>query len=141
MSDAQKHYSILIVEDNPLVSAHIKEVLELFGCVVTGCASSGIEAIALAERNVPQLAIIDIHLAGSIDGVEVAQALLDRLGVPTLFLSGGWGSQLVKRAQAVRPVGLLAKPFRPSHLMSVIEQALSQSEDSTAAGTDPTSPR
>jgi CheY-like chemotaxis protein len=51
---------ILVVEDEPLVSGYICEVLETFDFTVSGCASSGPEAIALAERDRPRLAVIDI---------------------------------------------------------------------------------
>jgi CheY-like chemotaxis protein len=115
---------ILVVEDEPLVSGYICDVLEKFDFVVSGCASSGPEAIALAEQDRPRLAVIDIKLSGPANGIAVAQILRDQFDVPAIFLSGYWSEDLIERARAASPLCLLAKPFRPSQLCEAIRRAL-----------------
>ena len=78
---ACNRYRILVVENEALVSSYIAEVLVTLEFAVIGCASSGPEAIGLAERDLPDLALVDIHLSGPMDGIKVAQLLLERCGV------------------------------------------------------------
>jgi CheY-like chemotaxis protein len=113
---------ILIVEDEPLISGYICEILHKFAFPIAGCASCGPEAVALAELNPPELAIADIQLMGPMDGIEVARILRTRFGVPTIFLSGVEDHGTLRRASAAQPLALLKKPFLPSQLLAVIPQ-------------------
>jgi len=124
MRTACNRYRILVVEDEALVSSYIAEVLVTLEFAVFGCASSGLEAIGLAERDLPDLALIDIHLIGPMDGIEVAQLLLERFGVPSIFLSGIGDDQTIERALTVSSLGFLQKPFLPSQVFDVIDRAL-----------------
>src|SRR5690349_714099 len=105
--------SILIVEDDPLLSGHICEVLLELGFTVAGRASSGAEALSFVEQKLPTLALVDIRLSGPMDGIELAQLLHERFGVPAIFLSGARDDQTLERARAACPLGFLSKPFRP----------------------------
>jgi DNA-binding response OmpR family regulator len=125
MSNSKGEDNILIVEDEPLISSYIAHVLREFAFSVSGCSSSGSEAIALADRDRPRLAVVDIQLTGSMDGIEVARTLRDRFGVPTIFLSGVKDAETLERARAVWPLEILRKPFLPSELLDAIHRALS----------------
>ena len=116
---------ILIVEDDALVAAYIKDVLEETGFVVLGVASTAAEAFALVGATPPRLAIVDIRLPGSLDGIQVACELLQRFKVPSIFLSGMDDPETAERAQIAQPLGFLHKPFRPSQVFNALEQALS----------------
>ena len=120
--------AILIVEDEALVASYIKEVLEESGFLVAGVASTGAEALSLAEEMRPRLALVDIRLPGPADGVEVARALRERFAVPAIFLTGLTDAGTVKRAEVARPLGILKKPFRPSQVFNAIEEALKEAE-------------
>jgi len=61
--------SILIVEDEALVASYIHEVLYESGFAIAGVASSGIEALTVAGETRPDLALVDIKIAGPMDGV------------------------------------------------------------------------
>jgi len=122
--DIARRASILIVEDDALVASSIQEVLEELGFVVAGIASSGPEALSLVSREVPDLALVDIRLAGSMDGIDLAGELLRRFGVRSIFLSGAFSSETMARARRVDPLGFLAKPFRPSQVFNALQLAL-----------------
>jgi DNA-binding NarL/FixJ family response regulator len=115
---------ILIVEDDALVASYIRDVLEETGFIVPGIASTGAEAFALAEEMRPRLALVDIKLAGPIDGIDVARELLARFNVSSIFLSGISDPAVLERATTVRPLGFLQKPFRPSQVFNALERAL-----------------
>ncbi len=127
-ADAGKPASILIVEDEALVAAYIKEVLSESGFRVAGVAASGPEALALAADNRPRLALVDIRLTGPIDGIELACQLRQDFAVPAIFLSGLVDNETVERARIARPLGFLRKPFLPSQVFNAIEWALQQEE-------------
>lgn len=122
--DMDKPIGILIVEDEPLVASYIKDVLEESGFAVAGLASSGPEALSLAEQYRPTLALVDIRLAGPMDGIEAARRLGADFAVAIIFLSGVVDAGIEARARALHPHGFLHKPFLPSQVFNTIVQFL-----------------
>jgi DNA-binding NarL/FixJ family response regulator len=118
--------NLLLVEDEALVASYIRDVLEESGFIVAGVASSGPEAISLASAGAVDLALVDIKLAGPMDGIEVARLLRDRFEVRSIFLSGIYDPDTMERAKAAEPLGFLQKPFRPSQVFNALEKALSK---------------
>ena len=125
-TSASKPTSILIVEDEALVASYIEEVLAESGFRVAGVAASGPEALSLAEKTQPRLALVDIRLTGPIDGIELACVLRQKFGIPAIFLSGLADDETTRRAAIAESLGFLPKPFRPSQVFNAIERALSQ---------------
>ena len=126
----RRRASILIVEDEALIASYIQEVLEESGFAVAGIASSGPEAISLVSTSKPDLALVDIKLAGPMDGIEVALLLQTRFNVPSIFLSGLCDPETTARAKAASPLGFLEKPFRPSQVFNALERALERMHQS-----------
>ena len=125
MAETSKPLTILIVEDEALVAASVTDMLEEMGFDVTGVAASGLEALALVSERRPRLALIDIRLTGSVDGIDLAVQLREEYGIPAIFLSGVVGPEIAVRAQAAQPLGMMQKPFRPSEMFNAIERAIS----------------
>lgn len=118
--------SILIVEDEALIASYIREVLEESGFQIAGVASSGIEALTLATETLPDLALVDIKLAGPMDGIEVVNEIRRRFNIPSIFLSGVADPAVMDRARKAHAVGFLEKPFRPSQVFNALQRALSR---------------
>jgi len=125
--------SILIVEDEALVASYIEEVLHESGFVIAGVASSGIEALTVAGETRPDLALVDIKIAGPMDGVEVALLLRSRFGVRSIFLSGVADPAVMERARDAAPMGFLEKPFRPSQVFNALQRALALAPSDNAS--------
>lgn len=123
-SDIGKPASILIVEDEALIASYIEDVLGEAGYRVAGIAASGAEALALAAQNRPSLALVDIRLTGSLDGIELACLLRERFSIPAIFLTGFADAETTRRAETAEPLGFLPKPFLPSQVFKAIERAL-----------------
>ena len=66
---------ILIVEDEHIVALDLKRRLTKLGYQVTGMAANGDKALALINQELPNIVLMDIHIQGSIDGIEVAAIL------------------------------------------------------------------
>lgn len=115
---------ILIVEDDSTLADGLRAALEFLGYGVVGVAPSGPEAIALAGRTAPDLALMDVHLQGPMDGIEAAGILRDRFRVPAVYLTSHFDDATLARARLTTPYGYLAKPFDARELHSTVEIAL-----------------
>ena len=116
--------SILVVENEPNIASYIEDVLDKAGFQIAGIAASAHAAISIATTEHPRLALVDIGLAGDIDGIELAHLLRDQHSIPTIFISGAADENTLLRAKSVQPLGFLSKPFLPSHVFNAIQQAL-----------------
>jgi PAS domain S-box-containing protein len=114
---------LLIVEDEFVVAENLRIDLELMGYEVAGMASSGEEAMMLARRDNPDLALMDIKLPGGMDGIETAINLRQELDVPVIFITAFADESLLERAKAADPFGYLVKPYERKGLRAGVETA------------------
>jgi CheY-like chemotaxis protein len=118
---------ILLVEDESIIAMDIAMQLRDFGYQVVGHASSGEQAITLAEQLRPDLVLMDVQLKGNMDGIGAAQVIRSRFNFPCLFLSAfASDSGNFARAELANPIGFLSKPFSEHELRSVMDVALRQ---------------
>ena len=118
---------LLVVEDEALVALYLSDILEDLSYDVCGLASSGAEALDIAAREQPVLALVDIGLHGPLDGIQTAQALRDRHAVASLFMSGASDPETLERARTVTPHGFLQKPYSADQLKNALEGILATS--------------
>jgi len=117
---------VLVVEDEALVGAYIADVLSETGFQVIGIASTGREALTIARDSGADIALVDITLAGPLDGIEVACFIRQLYGIGTIFLSGASDPEVVARADQAQPYGFLRKPFRPGQMYNMLTKALAR---------------
>ncbi|MBL0728543.1 PAS domain S-box protein [Piscinibacter sp. HJYY11] len=120
--------SILIVEDEAVVALDLKMQLEDLGYTVVGIADDAEQAVALATKHRPSLALMDIQLKGSVDGVEVAAQLRRQMDLPVIFLTSFSDAQTVRRAAGTAPYGYLTKPFQIKEVAAGVEVALTKAQ-------------
>src|SRR5437764_11723587 len=104
---------ILIVEDEAAVARLIETFLAHAGYNVVGLAETGEQALHQAAELRPDLALMDIHLKGGLDGVEVAERLRAQFNMPVVFLTGLRDDTTLQRSRNAQAFGYLLKPFRP----------------------------
>jgi PAS domain S-box-containing protein len=112
------------VEDEQIVAADIHQRLEALGYSVSAVASSGEEALAMAEETRPDLMLMDIVLQGTMDGVETVRQLRRRMDIPVIYLTAYTDDETVQRAKLTEPLGYILKPFDERELHFTIEVAL-----------------
>jgi len=95
--------NILIVEDEKIIALDLQRRLERFGYSVVGMASDGAEAISLAISRSPDIILMDIMLAGSMDGIDAAKHIRAQLGIPVIFLTAYADEKTLERAKEVEP--------------------------------------
>jgi diguanylate cyclase (GGDEF)-like protein/PAS domain S-box-containing protein len=116
--------NILIVEDEKIIALDLQRRLERFGYSVVGMASEGQEAVSLARERSPDIILMDIMLAGSMDGIEAARQIRLQLGIPVIFLTAYTDEKTLERAKEVEPFGYILKPFKERELYTTIDIAL-----------------
>ncbi|MBD2776142.1 hybrid sensor histidine kinase/response regulator [Iningainema tapete] len=117
---------IIIVEDEQLVADDLRETLEYLGYNVVALVASGEEAIVQVELIQPDLVLMDIRLAGEMDGVEASQEIQSRFHVPVVYLTANADRATLERVKATHPFGYVIKPFDERTLATTIEIAFSR---------------
>ena len=118
---------ILVVEDEAIIGMNIEEMLQDAGYEVAAIAVSAPEALLAADLSRPDLILMDIHIRGDLDGVEVANRIRSEHNLPVIFLTGHADPATLERARVSEPFGYLVKPITPLSLSSSIEMALYKS--------------
>ncbi|MBI3688938.1 MAG: response regulator [Actinobacteria bacterium] len=116
---------VLIAEDEALIRLDLKEMLEEEGYEVVGEAADGIQAVAMAEDLVPDLAIVDVKMP-AMDGIDAAESIVGRRIAPVIILTAFSQRELVERARDAGAMAYLVKPFQKADLVPAIEMATSR---------------
>ena len=120
---------ILVVEDDYLVALQAETALIDAGFEVVGVAASAEEAVSLAARERPTVALMDIRLAGPRDGIEAALEIFRNNGIRSIFATAHTDGRTKARAAAAEPLGWLAKPYTSESLVEIARQAVASLKD------------
>lgn len=113
---------ILIVEDEFVIANDLQMTLEKAGYIVCGIASSVIEAREIIKKEKPSLALLDIHLKGKLDGIDLGKELKES-DIGFVYLSANSNQQILEAAKATEPYGFLVKPYREKDLLVTLDIA------------------
>lgn len=116
---------ILLVDDEVAIQRAMAPMLRSRGYGVT-VAGSGREALQAAERERPDLIILDLGLP-DMDGTEVCRQLRERSETPILILSARGAEQDKVAALDQGADDYVTKPFGPEELMARVRAALRRS--------------
>jgi signal transduction histidine kinase/CheY-like chemotaxis protein len=116
--------TILIVEDDAILTVHLRNMLIGLGYSVPEPVATGAAAIAAVAAERPDLVLMDIQLAGVMDGITAAGHIRSVADVPIVFLTGYSQDPLLQRAKTTAPYGYLLKPVSQRELAATIEMAL-----------------
>ncbi|MBN1536093.1 MAG: PAS domain S-box protein [Anaerolineales bacterium] len=115
--------TILVVEDNAIIAAHLQRILGGFGYKVPHTVTTGEAAISSVNENKPDLALIDIQLAGQMDGIDAARYMKSNFDIPVIFLTAFAEEERLEQAKTIEPYGYLVKPVQERELYATIEMA------------------
>lgn len=113
---------VLIIEDEPVISMHLEQIVEDMGHEVAATAMTRDEAVAEAERVRPDLVLADIQLADGSSGLDAAKDILERFDVPVIFITAF--PERLLTGERPEPAFLVTKPFEPETVTATIGQAL-----------------
>jgi diguanylate cyclase (GGDEF)-like protein/PAS domain S-box-containing protein len=115
---------ILIVEDEKIISLDLQRRLEKFDYNVVGLCTTGTEAVDKTGEFLPDIILMDIMLAGDIDGIDAAKHIKDQYQIPVIFLTAYADEKTLERAKEAEPFGYILKPFKEKELYTTIDIAL-----------------
>lgn len=120
--------TIMIVEDEVVVGADIREKVEQLGYTVCPIVRYGEKVLNAALLEKPNLILMDIKLKGKMDGVEAARNLHKHLKVPVVFITAYSDNDTLSRAKVAEPYAYIRKPISMEDLRINIEIALYKAE-------------
>jgi CheY-like chemotaxis protein len=113
---------VLIIEDEPVISLHLEQIVQDMGHEVAATAMTRDEAVAEAKRVLPDLVLADIQLADGSSGLDAARDILDLFDVPVIFITA-YPERLLT-GERPEPTFLVTKPFDPETVIATVGQAL-----------------
>ncbi|MCP4396943.1 MAG: response regulator [bacterium] len=115
---------ILIVEDDTLIGVHLQRSLKAENYDIIALVISGEDAILSAQETPPDLVLMDIQLAGELDGIETAACIRQHQDIPIVFLSAHSELSFLERAKTSEAAAYLLKPVQQRELYITLEMAL-----------------
>ena len=124
---------ILLVEDDPVVSATVAAALEDVGYEVEAVPTADAALQRLQDGVRIDLLFSDVVTPGRINGVELAHAALQLRRDLRVVLTTGY-SERVAQAAGIRTLG---KPYRMDELIRVLDTELAKGEEEKASHSAP----
>jgi CheY-like chemotaxis protein len=118
---------IIVVEDERIVALHLKQQLTKLGYHVIAVVASGTKALEKIVDLRPDLVLMDIHIEGEFDGIEISARIPPALGIPIIYVTAFSEETTLERARATKPYGFLVKPFSEKDVHATIQMALERS--------------
>ena len=115
---------ILIVEDEAIIAMGIESNLQSLGYEVTSIVNTGEKAIQNAEKDKPDLILMDIRIKGEMDGIDTAEVIRNNFGIPVIFSTAYLDQERIDRAKITMPFGYVLKPIQERDLKVTLEMAL-----------------
>lgn len=113
---------VLIIEDEPLISMDLAEIVEELGHNVSGQAITEAQAISAAKATVPNLILADIQLADGSSGIDAVKTILADNDVPVIFITSF--PERLLTGERPEPTFLITKPYEPDMVRAAVAQAL-----------------
>lgn len=117
--------TFLIVEDEPITSRFIREIIEDQGYDVAGTAKSALEARKLLALKPIDIVILDINIQGSEDGIQLSRSFANE-NIAIIYISAYSDPQTLQEAAGTFPYGFLVKPFREADLIAAVIMVVSR---------------
>ena len=118
--------AIVIVEDDAILALDLQGMISRLGFTVTGLFASGEDVIAFLPGKQVDLVLMDIELAGNLNGIATAEILHQTSDIPIVFLTGYSQDPLLEEAKIAGPYGYLIKPVPERELAATLEMALNR---------------
>ena len=122
----------ILVEDEPIIAADLKNQLEKLGYEVEGIfedAESIIQSLENFEY-APDILLMDIQLEGDMDGIQAASIINEKFKIPIIFITSNTDANSFQRAKLTYPSAFLSKPFRIKDITNAMELALEKPNQS-----------
>jgi DNA-binding NarL/FixJ family response regulator len=111
---------VVVAEDDATLASVLHATLEAVGYEVVAVVESGEDALHLALSEQPDIVVMDVSLAGAMNGIETAERLRRRSGCPVVFHTAHRDAGRVARMEAVRKSAIVQKPGDVARLLKAM---------------------
>lgn len=115
---------ILIVEDDSVSALLLQRALEKNAHQIVGIADTGEKALEILEENFVDIVMMDINLAGELDGIKTTEIINEKYDIPVVYLSASSDAETLNKVVGTNPSAYVIKPFNIRELNMVIELAI-----------------
>ncbi|KWV91867.1 response regulator [Erythrobacter sp. YT30] len=120
--DREQATSVLIIEDEPLISMQLEDLVSSLGHEIFGTAATRSQAAELLGDKTPGLVLADIQLADGSSGLDAVDDILEIASMPVIFITA-YPERLLT-GDRPEPTYLVTKPFQEQTVRAAISQAL-----------------
>lgn len=115
---------ILITEDDHVSALLLKKALEKNNHQIIGISDSGERALEILAENPADIVMMDINLAGELDGIKTTEIINEKYDIPVVYLSASSDAETLTKVVGTNPSAYVIKPFNIRELNMVIELAI-----------------
>jgi CheY-like chemotaxis protein len=113
---------VLIIEDEPLISMQLEDIVRSLGHDVVGTAATRTQAQQVISDQRPGLVLADIQLADGSSGLDAVDDILAFGDLPVIFITAF--PERLLTGDRPEPTYLVTKPFQEASVRAAISQAL-----------------
>jgi len=122
----EEKIKVMVVEDEVLIGLMLVKKLRAHGYEVGDAITTGEKSIEIAAEFKPSVILMDVTLAGQMNGIEAAGKIKKRYGTPIIIFTGYIDKSFLDQAHTVDPVAILEKMDPISDIIAAIEKAVCQ---------------
>ena len=115
---------ILIVEDDSVSALLLQRALEKNAHQIIGIADTGEKALEMLDEHGADIVMMDINLAGELDGIKTTEIINEKFDIPVVYLSASSDAETLNKVVGTNPSAYVIKPFNIRELNMVIELAI-----------------
>ena len=115
--------SVLIVEDEPLIADDLLFHLEDIGIQEVEIALKYEKALEKIQQRSFDLALLDVNLSGTKDGIDLANFIQRQQPIPFIFITSYYDQETINRAKKTNPLAYILKPFDKREVTVNVEMA------------------
>ena len=125
--------SILVIDDDPVFAKVTRTVLEAHGYNVD-TAANGDEGLSKMDQQKPDLVLLDVMMAWTLEGVTVSQEMMarkDLQGIPIIMVTSIRSTEhkgMFPQDEYLHIDSWLDKPCSPDDLLAQVRETLSRHE-------------
>ena len=125
---SQDLVKVWIVEDDLVIGKDLELSLKKLGYDAAPAMVSGETFLKKLASESPDLVLLDINLAGTLDGIDLGGKLKSQVNIPFIYLTALTDERTLERAKITEPASYLSKPFKMQDVQQAIQLALYKSE-------------
>lgn len=121
-------FMILVVEDEAIAAMTVQMLLSQAGFSECYIVSTGEEAVAFIRKHTPALILMDIRLAGKLNGLDAARRIKAMADIPLIFMTGYADATIMDQIAELEPVASFVKPLPFQRLLAAINDVLASAQ-------------